>query len=104
MTARPKNLDLSQLAKRILDEAIGEEPKTTAPPPPPRDPPPPPPPPNGSGNGGGNGGDPGIHPALLGLLRNLPPVGTKLPPKRRAALTEAFKSTVNFIWPEEDDE
>lgn len=26
MTKRPKNLDLNQLAKRIVDEAIGEEP------------------------------------------------------------------------------
>jgi hypothetical protein len=31
MTARAKNLDMSQLAKRILDEATGEEPKTEAP-------------------------------------------------------------------------
>lgn len=27
MTARPKNLDVNQLAKRILDEATGEEDK-----------------------------------------------------------------------------
>ena len=32
MPARPKNLDVSQLAKRILDEATGDEPKTEAPP------------------------------------------------------------------------
>ena len=31
MPARPKNLDMSQLAKRILDEAAGDEPKTPAP-------------------------------------------------------------------------
>lgn len=31
MPARPKNLDVSQLAKRILDEATGDEPKTTPP-------------------------------------------------------------------------
>ena len=31
MVTRPKNLDVSQLAKRILDEATGEEPKTPAP-------------------------------------------------------------------------
>lgn len=29
MATRPKNLDPNQLAKRILDEATGEEPKTT---------------------------------------------------------------------------
>jgi hypothetical protein len=57
----------------------------------------------GSGGGGGNDGT-GIHPALLGLLRGLPPIGQKLPPKRRTALIEAFKSTVNFVWPEEEDD
>jgi hypothetical protein len=31
MPARPKNLDVNQLAKRILDEATGVEPKTPAP-------------------------------------------------------------------------
>jgi hypothetical protein len=31
MPARSKNLDMSQLAKRILDEATGDEPKTEAP-------------------------------------------------------------------------
>jgi hypothetical protein len=34
MPARPKNLDMNQLAKRILDEATGDEPKTEAPEPP----------------------------------------------------------------------
>jgi hypothetical protein len=28
MPARPKNLDMNQLAKRVLDEATGDEPKT----------------------------------------------------------------------------
>lgn len=32
MPASRKNLDMNQLAKRILDEATGEEPKTPAPP------------------------------------------------------------------------
>jgi hypothetical protein len=32
MPARPKNLDMNQLAKRILDEATGDEPKTEQPP------------------------------------------------------------------------
>lgn len=31
MATRPKNLDLNQLAKRILDEATGEEPKESPP-------------------------------------------------------------------------
>lgn len=32
MNKRPKNLDLNQLAKRIVDEATGEEPVTQPPP------------------------------------------------------------------------
>lgn len=32
MATRPKKLDLNQLAKRIVDEAAGEEPITPAPP------------------------------------------------------------------------
>lgn len=57
------------------------------------------------GTGGGGGGDDGIdvHPALLGLLRNLPPVGSPLGPKRRSALIDAFKSTINFIYPEDEE-
>ena len=31
MSKRPKNLDLNQLAKRIVDEAIGDEPITLEP-------------------------------------------------------------------------
>lgn len=32
MATRPKGLDLSQLAKRIVDEAAGDEPQTDPPP------------------------------------------------------------------------
>jgi len=53
-------------------------------------------------NAGGDDGA-GIDPALIGLLRNLPPPGEKLGPKRRQALIEAFKSTINFIYPEDED-
>jgi hypothetical protein len=47
---------------------------------------------------------PAVHPALMGLIQNLPPVGERLGPKRRAALIDAFKSTINFIYPEDEDE
>ncbi|MCK6433188.1 MAG: hypothetical protein HUU30_12090 [Burkholderiaceae bacterium] len=65
----------------------------------------------GQRNGGRNGsnGAPsgpdlsGVHPALAGLIQNLPPVGSTLGPKRRAALIDAFKHTINFIYPEEED-
>lgn len=55
------------------------------------------------GGGGGGGDDGNIDPALIGLLRNLPSPGSKLGPKRRIALIEAFKSTINFIYPEEEE-
>jgi hypothetical protein len=56
------------------------------------------------GNGGNGGGDDGldIDPAILGLLKRLPPGGTPLSAKRRKTLIEAFTATVNFIYPEAD--
>lgn len=58
------------------------------------------------GNGGGGGGDDGsgIDPAIMGLLRRLPPGGTPLSSKRRKALIDAFTYTVGFIYPEADGE
>ena len=58
-----------------------------------------------NGNGGGQSGHDlnGVHPALAGLIQNLPPVGSTLGPKRRAALIDAFKHTINFIYPEEEE-
>ncbi len=60
---------------------------------------------NGNGGGGGQTGPdlPGVHPALVGLIQNLPPLGSTLGPKRRAALIDAFKHTINFIYPEEEE-
>ena len=57
----------------------------------------------GGGHGDGGGSDNDIPSALLGLLEKLPPVGTPIAPKRRAALTDAFKSTINFLYPEVED-
>lgn len=57
-----------------------------------------------TGGGGGGGGEPpNVHPALMGLIQTLPPVGATLGPKRRAALIEAFKSTINFLYPEDEE-
>jgi hypothetical protein len=59
---------------------------------------------NGNGGGGQSGPDlSGVHPALIGLIQNLPAVGATLGPKRRAALIDAFKHTINFIYPEEEE-
>lgn len=60
-----------------------------------------------TGGGGGGGGDDGngVDPAIMGLLRRLPPGGTALTAKKRKALIDAFTATVAFIYPEiETDE
>lgn len=64
----------------------------------------------GGSGGGGGGGDHGggvrtldsqkpLHPAIYGLLRDLPPAGT-LPAKRRLQLIAAFTAAVEYIYPE----
>ena len=62
---------------------------------------PPPPPPGGSDDGALLNAK-GVHPALIGLVQNLPPIGATLGPKRRKALVDAFSSTINFVYPEEE--
>ena len=57
-----------------------------------------------AGGGGGGGGDSEIPAALIGLLEKLPPLGTALPPKRRKALTDAFSHTIDFLYPDPEDE
>jgi hypothetical protein len=57
----------------------------------------------GGGDDGGNDNKPPIPAALLGLITQLPPVGTILLPKRRAALSAAFKSAIDFLYPEAED-
>lgn len=54
------------------------------------------------GGGGGND-DGGIHPAILGLLRDLPPAGTTLSSKRKEQLKVAFASSIDFIYPDPED-
>ena len=56
----------------------------------------------GGGNGGGDDGLGGIDPAIVGLLRRLPPGGTPMSGKRRKALIEAFTSTISWVYPEAD--
>lgn len=52
--------------------------------------------------GGGDGGD-GIHPAILGLLRELPVAGTPMPAKRKDQLKAAFAMSIDFIYPDPED-
>lgn len=60
---------------------------------------PPLPPGSGSGSGGGGGGGDGIHPAIAGLLRELPAAGTELSKARRTSLIAAFTAMIDFIYP-----
>jgi len=56
---------------------------------------------NGSGGGGGGGGA-GIHPAILGLLNDLPVAGTKMSPVKRTSLIAAFTAMVNWLYPDRE--
>lgn len=60
---------------------------------------------HGGGNGGGGGGstDEELDGALLGVLRRLPPVGSRLSPTRRQAFIDAFSANLNVLYPEDDD-
>lgn len=58
---------------------------------------------NGSGGGGGGDDGDGIDPAILGLLKRLPPGGTTMNAKRRKALIDAFTNVVGFIYPDADE-
>lgn len=88
---------------RMVAPHIGSAPAITPPPPPAAETPRVETPRNGGGNGGGGGDYGDIDPAFIGLLRRLPPAGTHLSAKRRKALTDAFSSTVDFIYPDEDE-
>lgn len=58
----------------------------------------------GSGGGGSSGGgeDDNIDPAILGLLRRLPPGGTALSAKRRKEFIDAIVAAVAYIYPDAD--
>lgn len=40
--------------------------------------------------------------ALMSLIKRLPPLDEKIGPKRRKNIIEAFTSTINFLYPEEE--
>lgn len=54
---------------------------------------------------GGGGNDPpgGVHSAIIGLLRELPLPGTPWPPLKKKRFLEAFKATVDFIYPDPEE-
>ena len=44
----------------------------------------------------------GVHVAIQGLLRELPPAGSVWPAPKKERFLQAFKSTIDFIYPEEE--
>lgn len=63
----------------------------------------------GGGGGGGGGGDgrgdgpSGVHSAIVGLLRDLPPAGSHWSSAKKARFLAAFQATIDFVYPPEDD-
>lgn len=57
----------------------------------------------GNGGGGGDDGTTDIDPAIVGLLKRLPPVGTAINAKRRKVLIDAFTNVVAFLYPDAED-
>jgi len=45
----------------------------------------------------------GVHSAIIGLLRELPPPGAPWAPAKKKRFIDAFKATVDFIYPEDDE-
>lgn len=66
----------------------------------------PPPPPDqqrqNAGGGGGDAGPPGVHTAIIGLLRELPPAGSAWPKKSKDRFVKAFLATLEFVYPDDE--
>lgn len=62
-----------------------------------------PPPHKPSASGGGEGPPPSIHTAIAGLLRELPKPGP-WPKKGKERFMSAFRATIDFIYPDSDEE
>ena len=62
------------------------------------------PPQKSFGGVGGSSGDgtAGVHSAIVGLLRELPPPGTPWPTSKKQRFLSAFQHTIDFIYPSED--
>ncbi len=57
-----------------------------------------------SGGTGSGEGPTGVHSAIIGLLRDLPPAGTVWPAAKKARFLAAFQATIDFVYPQEGDE
>jgi hypothetical protein len=45
----------------------------------------------------------GVHSAIIGLLRELPPSGTVWPEKKKKQFLDAFRATLDFIYQDEEN-
>lgn len=45
----------------------------------------------------------GVHSAIIGLLRELPPPGSSWAPTKKKRFIDAFKATIDFIYPEDEE-
>lgn len=53
---------------------------------------------------GSDGKLPGVHPAVIGLLRELPPPGKVWTTKQKNRFVAAFQATLDVIYPSDDEE
>ena len=51
--------------------------------------------------GSGGDGTGGVHSAIVGLLRELPPPGTAWSAQKKQRFLSAFQATIDFIYPED---
>lgn len=56
------------------------------------------------GGGGGDGGPPGVHTAIVGLLRELPPPGSAWPKRSKDRFIKAFLATLDFVYIDDSEE
>lgn len=61
------------------------------------------PPERGKGSGEGGGPPTGIHTAIIGLLRELPPIGKSWETSKKERFFQAFKAIIDVVYPEEKE-
>lgn len=54
-------------------------------------------------SGGGDGGSGGVHTAIVGLLRELPPPGSPWSPAKKKRFLDAFKANIDFLYPDPEE-
>mgnify|MGYP001116194946 CR=1 FL=1 len=55
------------------------------------------------GTGGGDGPPPGVHPALVAMLRELPRAGADWPQVKKDRFLTAFRSILDVVYPEPEE-